>query len=86
MDKLAAPYKAITAHALVVALTPTAALEEVDLALAEQLDGRLTSAVFVALPVLGIPGWCDANREASFYADASVFRPARGLPSNSDRV
>jgi hypothetical protein len=86
MDKLAAPYKAITAHALVVTLTPTAALEEVDLALSEQLDGRLTSAVFVALPVLGIPGWCDANREALFYADTSVFRPVRRLPSNSDRI
>jgi hypothetical protein len=86
MDKLVAPYKAVTAHALVVVLAPTATLEEIDLALAERLDGRLTSADFVALPVLGIPGWCDANREASFYADASVFRPARDLPSNSDRV
>lgn len=86
MDKLAAPYKAITAHAMVVALAPTAALEEVDLALTERLDGRLTPSVFVTFPVLGIPRWCDANREASFYADASVFRPVRGLPSNSDRV
>ena len=30
------------------------------------------------LPVLGIPGWCAANRDATFYDDASVFREARG--------
>jgi hypothetical protein len=85
MDKLVAPYKAMTAHALVVALAPTASLAEVDEALAERLDGRLTSTDFVAFPVLGIPGWCDANREASFYADATVFRPERSLSSTTFR-
>lgn len=81
MDKLVVPYKAITAHAMVVALAPTATPEEVDQALAERIDGRLTSADFVPLPVLGIPGWCIANQEASYYDDASVFRPAHRVPS-----
>lgn len=86
MDKLVAPYKALTAHAVVVALAPTATPEEVDQALAERLDARLTSTDFVPLPVMGIPDWCEANREASYYADASVFRPARGLPPHGGRI
>jgi hypothetical protein len=86
MDKLVAPYKAITAHALAVTLAPTATLEEVDLALAERLDDRLNPADFAPVPLLGIPGWCNANQEASYYDDASVFRPARGLPPITGRV
>jgi hypothetical protein len=81
LDKLVAPYKAITAHALAVALAPTATLEDVDRALTERLGERLNSADFAPFPVLGIPGWCDANQDAAYYDDASVFRPARGLPS-----
>ena len=85
MDKLVAPYKAITAHAMAVALAPTATLEDVDRALAERLGERLNSADFAPVPVLGIPGWCDANQDAAYYDDASVFRPARGLPSITGR-
>ena len=62
MDKLVAPYKAVTAHAMAVALTPTATLEEVDRALAERLTYDSHPADFVPVPVLGIPGWYDANR------------------------
>jgi len=32
---------------------------------------------FLALPVLGIPGWWPANDDPDFYTDESVFRPAR---------
>lgn len=32
---------------------------------------------FHPLPVLGVPGWWPANERADFYADATVFRPAR---------
>ena len=81
MDKLVAPYKAITAHAMAVALTPTATLEEVDQALADRLGEGLNPADFAPVPVLGIPGWCDANRESSYYDDTSVFRPARAPAS-----
>ncbi|MFN7607735.1 MAG: DUF3025 domain-containing protein [Ralstonia sp.] len=24
-----------------------------------------------------MPGWCDANEDAGFYLDTSVFRPGR---------
>jgi Protein of unknown function (DUF3025) len=34
------------------------------------------------LPVLGIPGWCAANADPAFYADARVFRPAPPLQAN----
>ncbi len=36
---------------------------------------------FVPLPVLGVPGWWPANEECGFYNDATVFRPAKALPS-----
>nr|WP_265343094.1 MULTISPECIES: DUF3025 domain-containing protein [Burkholderia] len=32
---------------------------------------------FAPLPVLGVPGWCDANAEAAFYDDPAVFRSVR---------
>jgi hypothetical protein len=83
MDKLVTPYKAITAHALAVTLAPTASLEDVDRALAERLGERRNSADFAPVPVLGIPGWCDANQDAAYYEDASVFRPARALASST---
>jgi hypothetical protein len=40
--------------------------------------GPLRSKPFAPLPVLGVPGWWGPNRDAGFYADASVFRPLRG--------
>jgi hypothetical protein len=84
MEKLMAPYKAITAHTLVVA----APAGYFTLPRAEQagwLDahvaGRLRAtglhkADFTPLPVLGIPGWCECQDDA-FYDDATVFRPKR---------
>ncbi len=38
---------------------------------------ELTSRDFAPLPVLGVPGWCDANAEAAFYDDPAVFRSVR---------
>lgn len=70
MEKLTQPRKAITAH---VWLVP----EAVDLQthLVEALTPeRLTGKPYLPMPVLGVPGWWPANREASFYDDASVFR------------
>lgn len=32
---------------------------------------------FHPLPVLGVPGWWQANESAGFYADTAVFRPTR---------
>ncbi|MBY4898941.1 DUF3025 domain-containing protein [Cupriavidus sp. AU9028] len=85
LEKLAAPYKSLTAHAWTLPF-PLAADDPgepaVDQALAHGLaaarDGEaLHGRAFAPLPVLGIPGWCDANAEPSFYDDAAVFRPGR---------
>jgi hypothetical protein len=37
----------------------------------------LESKPFAHLPVLGIPGWCEANEVPDFFRDASVFRAAK---------
>jgi hypothetical protein len=76
MDKLVAPYKAITAHALVVGLPADAPLAEVDAALASRFDGSFDTSALLPLPVLGVPGW-GANADPIYYDDATVFRPAK---------
>ncbi|CAJ0777673.1 hypothetical protein LMG19083_00317 [Ralstonia psammae] len=79
LEKLVAPYKSITAHAwpVHVAALPTN-LFSLDAALAEGLmHAELAPRNFCPLPVMGIPGWCDANQDAGFYLDATVFRPGR---------
>ena len=77
MEKLLAPYRAVTAHALHVRLDPGASLAAIDAAVAAALDDGLAPGQLLPLPVLGIPGWAD-NDDATYYDDASVFRPARG--------
>ena len=84
MEKLVAPYKAITVHTRVVfaddaffTLAPAARRDWIDLRVARQLAGDgLTTADFTPLQVLGIPGWWPDQDEA-FYADSTVFRPKR---------
>jgi hypothetical protein len=52
--------------------------ELTDEALAASLTPeRLVAKQFLPLPVLGVPGWCDANQDTAFYEDAEVFRPIR---------
>ena len=80
LDKLVRPYKAITAHALHVPLAAGASLVEVDQRLAAALDDDLLPEHLMPLPVLGVPGWCSQNDDASFYLDAAVFRPANMRP------
>jgi hypothetical protein len=41
------------------------------------------SRAFAPLPVLGVPGWCDANADAAFYDDPSVFRPGRRIAAGA---
>ena len=70
MEKLTRPRTAITAHLWLVP-------EGVDLQahLIEALTPeRLAGKPYLPMPVLGVPGWWPANRDASFYDDASVFR------------
>ncbi len=79
LEKLVAPYKSITAHAWpvhVVALPADRA--SLDTALAQtMLYTELVPRDFRPLPVMGIPGWNDANEDAGFYSDTTVFRPGR---------
>src|SRR5579864_8492644 len=86
LEKLITPYKACTAHAWIVDVPPAyftwpvagrdewldAAVSHA-LSTADELGGR----VFAPLPVLGIPGWWQANEAPSFYDDVSVFRRGR---------
>jgi len=77
MEKLTAPYRGITAHALHVRSSPDTPLAAIDAAVAAALDDGLSPGRLLPLPVLGIPGWAD-NEDAAYYDDTSVFRPARG--------
>jgi len=81
LEKLVAPYKAVTAHAWPLRLAADSSLDEIDRALAASLrearDTLRGGRSFAPLPVMGIPGWCEDNADPAFYADHSVFRPGR---------
>ncbi|MDO9422249.1 MAG: DUF3025 domain-containing protein [Herminiimonas sp.] len=85
MEKLVAPYKAITGHAWIVSLNMNLDLEAltlldqlsgIDAHVALQLANGLSTADFSPLPVLGVPTWWEGQDDA-FYQDVSVFRPKR---------
>jgi hypothetical protein len=76
LEKLDAPYKAITAHVRVIAADADAPLAAIDAAAAASLDESLAPASLLPLPVLGVPGWWPANAEPAFYDDGAVFRSA----------
>lgn len=84
MEKLVAPYKAITGHAWVVPVAldfATMVFEErydvIDAVVAQQLAQGLSTADFSPVPVLGVPGWWP-DQDQTFYQDVTVFRPIRG--------
>lgn len=90
LEKLTAPYKAITAHAWVVMVEPGFfALSEreqralLDVRLARELSRGLVSSDFSPLPVLGVPGWAEGQDEA-YYRDQAVFRPRRKASVNTN--
>ncbi|MFL6547845.1 MAG: DUF3025 domain-containing protein [Povalibacter sp.] len=71
MEKLMQPRKSITAHVWLID-------ELTDASLASSLtQERLSAKPFLPMPVLGVPGWCKANENVSFYEDADVFRLPR---------
>ena len=85
MEKLVVPRKPATAHVL---MAPSGALSSSlasdDRAIAAALDAaHLATKPFVALPVLGVPGWWPANEDPAFYDDSGVFRPPRSAESRS---
>lgn len=89
LEKLISPYKACTAHAWVVKAPrayfgwPEADRRAwLDATVAAALaQAVLTSRTFAPLPILGIPRWCAANADTTFYDDARVFRPGRRTAS-----
>jgi hypothetical protein len=87
LDKLVQPRKEITAHVWRFACPTGAGMAELDRWLAAQLDPEtLACKPFVPLPLLGIPGWCEENRQVSFYDDPSVFRPGDPAVARSTRA
>lgn len=77
LEKLVHPRKPMTAHVYRVRTLDTR-LASVDAWMAAELDAtKLAAKPFAHLPVLGVPGWWQANAVPEFYADAAVFRAAR---------
>lgn len=82
-EKLLAPYKALCAHAWIVAAAPDAADDAVadgalDAAVSAQLQpDALRPAALCPLPLLGVPGWWPDNADPAFYDDPQVFRAGR---------
>ncbi len=86
LEKFLAPYKALTAHALLLhidvelaRLPREAVLQRLDSSLAQALgEGRIlgSTASLSPLPLMGIPGWWpEAQQDTGFYVDRQVFRP-----------
>jgi len=83
MEKLIAPYKAITGHMWVLPAVPPAGVASftecqawMDEEVASRLSPELATKDFSPLPVLGVPGWW-RGQDVAFYRDTAVFRPAR---------
>jgi Protein of unknown function (DUF3025) len=78
LEKLVSPRKPITAHVYICNYPgdfKLASLEAIDAFIAADLTAeKLATKPFAPIPVLGVPNWCGANEEASFYADEFVFR------------
>ncbi|MEJ7928395.1 DUF3025 domain-containing protein [Ramlibacter sp. AN1015] len=75
LEKLLTPRKDLTAHVWRAA-APLADFARADAWLADQFnEATLAAKPFAPLPVLGVPGWCAANENFSYYDDSLVFRP-----------
>jgi len=76
-EKLVAPRKPITAHVYRVQAAGNS-VAGLDAWIAQDLSAeKLAAKPFAHLPVLGVPGWWQANEASEFYADRSVFRLPR---------
>jgi Protein of unknown function (DUF3025) len=79
LEKLLAPWPGITAKCTFLSLPANTDLETVDRALARlwREEAVTRPADLFPMPVLGVPGWWPGNADETFYADETVFRPAR---------
>ena len=83
LEKLASPYKSMTAHCLICSGRWGADVVHAPEAIDGDVAARLaawSSEVpqrLAPLPILGLPGWDPSNDDRSYYADARVFRSPR---------
>ena len=81
LEKLVYPRKPITAHVYVcsnVDHTQLINLKTIDALIAADLSAnKLSQKPFSPLPVLGVPGWWQANEDPHFYNDEAAFRKPR---------
>ncbi|MEY4729400.1 MAG: hypothetical protein RL020_558 [Pseudomonadota bacterium] len=86
-EKALQPYAAMTGKVSVFSVCKNSHLNQIDTQLAE-LDNLLSARLmheikaakdFSPLPIMGVPGWCDANEVESFYDNKDIFRPARKM-------
>lgn len=88
-DKLRAPFRGLTAKALLLPVEPALFLRpigeqiaQIDALAAEWLrdpPSLLSTRSLSPLPVLGIPGWHPDSESAGYYDDTTYFRPGRRL-------
>jgi hypothetical protein len=76
-EKLLAPYKGITAHALVIAAPAATPRDALDALAAAALPSLTATCELAPVPVLGIPGWSADSEDPAFYDDTSYFRSGR---------
>ena len=90
LEKFLTPYKALTAHALLLHIDDELAhlpreevLQSLDRGLAGALaEGRMLESTgsLSPMPLMGISGWWpDAEQDAGFYSDRQVFRPSAAI-------
>lgn len=77
LEKALAPYPAMTGKCLLIESGQTDPETRACAALGDIGSPR----ALPPLPIQGIPGWDAANRDADFYANTGVFRPARPAPA-----
>lgn len=79
LAKLQRPYRALTAHLLVLPLpAERATADDVDAAAAAAIAApSLAPAQLATLPVAALPGWDAEGLGVALFDDAKVFRPPR---------
>ena len=81
LEKLLSPYKAMTAHALLLPLDKAGCAADLDRRLADGVENGAylqTTADLSPLPLMGVPGWWQEGTQGeAFYADRVVFRTPR---------
>ena len=84
-EKALDPYIGFTGKALYLKVTPTffsmdvwAKYQYLDIMLANNIEALLQdNSKLYPLPILGVPGWWDANENREFYENGQYFRPKR---------